>query len=77
MLCIFDNRSVDFPVNLDAFLSGLVGVFGPLVYALPLAQEFNNLHITHLKMLNVVVALKVWSNLWVNKKSKYFVTIGL
>ena len=50
----------------------LGGVFGPLVYALPLGTEFQHLHITQLEMLNVVVALKVWSQLWANKKVKIF-----
>ena len=29
-----------------------------------------NLHITQLEMLNVVVALKVWANIWANKRIK-------
>ena len=36
----FDNKPVDFQVYLDASLSGLGGVFGPLVYALLLGTEF-------------------------------------
>ena len=48
------------------------GVFGPIVYALPLGTEFKHLHITQLEMLNVVVALKVWSKLWSDKKVKFF-----
>ena len=63
----FDNP-VDFQVYLDASLSGLGGVFGPLVYALPLGTEFQHLHITQLEMLNVVVHLKVSSD----KKVKIF-----
>ena len=47
------------------------GVFGPLVYALPLGTEFQHLHITQLEML-VFVTLKVWSPLWANKKVKIF-----
>ena len=33
-------------------------------------QQFQHLHSTQLEMLNVVVALKVWSQLWANKKTK-------
>ena len=45
---------------------------GPLVYALPLGTEFQHLRITQLEMLNVVVALKVWSQLWADNKVKKF-----
>ena len=56
--------------SLDASLLGPGGVFGPSVYALPLGTEFQHLHITQLEIFNVVVALKVWSKLWVDKKVK-------
>ena len=68
----FDNKPVNFQVHLDASLSGLGSVFGHLVYALPLGTEFKHLHITQLEMLNVVVALKLWSNLWSDKKVRFF-----
>ena len=64
----FDHKKVDFEVHLDASLSGFGAKFGPMVYALPLGEHFPHLHITQLEMLNIVVALKVWSNLWKNKK---------
>ena len=47
-----------------------VGDCGPLIYALPLGIQFQHLHNTQLEMLNVVVALKIWSQLWENKKVK-------
>ena len=65
----FNNKPVDFQVFLDASLLGLVDVFGPSVYALPLGTEFQHLHITQLEMLNVV-AFKVWSKFWTDKKVK-------
>ena len=40
------------------------------IIALPLGHQFDHLHITQLEMLNVVVALKVWAQLWANKKVK-------
>ena len=49
-----------------------LGVFGPLVYALPMGHQFQHLCITQLEMLNVEFALKVWSQLWANKKVKIF-----
>ena len=69
-LTFFNNKPVDFQVYLDASLSGLGGVFDPSVYALPLGIELQHFHITQLEMLNVVVALKVWSKLWADKKVK-------
>ena len=64
----FDHKKVDFEVHLDAALSDFGANFGLMVYALPLGEQFPHLHITQLEMLNIVVALKVWSNLWENKK---------
>ena len=67
----FDNKPVDFQVYLDASLA--VGdVLGPLVYALPIGTEFQHLHITQPELLNVVVALKIWSKLLSDKKVKIF-----
>ena len=63
----FDHKKVDLEVHLDASLSGFGANFGPMVYALPLGDQFSHLHITQLEMLNIIVALKVWSNLWQNK----------
>ena len=56
----FDNKKVNFDVHLDASLTG----FGPMVYAVPSPDHFTDFHITQLEMLNIVVALKVWANLW-------------
>ena len=67
-ITFFNNKPVDFHVFLDVSLSGLGSVFGPSVYTLPLGTEFQHLHITQLEMLNVLVALKVWSKLWADKK---------
>ena len=66
----FNHKPVDFQVYLEASLSGLGGVLGISVYALPLGTEFHHLHITQLEMLNVIVALKVWAKLWLDKKVK-------
>ena len=39
-----------------------------MVYALPLPDNFCQFHITQLKMLNVIFALKVWATFWQDKK---------
>ena len=64
----YDTKPIDHTIHLDSSLQGMGGVWGQMVYALPLSGKFPNLHITQLEMLNVVVALKVWANAWKNKK---------
>ena len=65
----YDTKPIDHTIHLDSSLQGMGGVWGQMVYALPLSGKFPNLHITQLEMLNVVVALKVWANAWKNKKN--------
>ena len=45
---------------------------GQFVYALPLPQNFMNYNIAQLKILNIVVALKVWGENWANKRIQIF-----
>ena len=67
----FDNKPVVYQVYLHASF-GDAGAFGPLVCAQLLGNHFQHLHIMQLEMLNVVIALKVSSQLWANKKVKIF-----
>ena len=39
-----------------------------MAYALPLGDHFKHIHITQLEMLNTVMALKVWAELWQDEK---------
>ena len=64
----FDNRKVQGEIHLDASLTGFGACYNNMVYALPLPASFSQFHITQLEMLNVIVALKVWANLWQDKK---------
>ena len=64
----YDTKAIDHTIHLDSSLQGMGGIFGQMVYALPTSGRFTHLHITHLEMLNVVVALKVWASSWENKK---------
>ena len=64
----YDTKAIDHTIHLDSSLQGMGGVFDQMVYALPISGRFPHLHITHLEMLNVVVALKVWASSWENKK---------
>ena len=64
----YSLASINTQVHLDACLSGLGGQYGDWVYSLPLPDNFSNLHITQLEMLNVIVALKVWAKNWANQR---------
>ena len=64
----FDNRKVQGEIHLDASLTGFGACYDNMVYALPLPASFTQFHITQLEMLNVIVALKVWANVWQDKK---------
>ena len=50
------------PVHLDACLTGLGGHFGHMIYHLPIPCGYQAYDITHLEMLNIVVAAKIWSS---------------
>ena len=54
-------------IYLDACLEGLGGAFDNYVYALPIAKGFRGYNIAHLEILNLVVALKIWGQVWANK----------
>ena len=56
---------------IDACLTGVGGISGHRVYAAPIPQ-FQDFHpsITHLEMLNLLVALRLWANHWA-KSSVY------
>ena len=62
----FDNRKPQGEIHLDASLTGFGACYDNMVYALPLPESFHEFHITQLEMLNVIVALKVWSTVWQN-----------
>ena len=54
-------------IYLDASLEGLGGCYDNSVYALHIPRGFKDYNIAHLKILNVVVALKIWAPSWANK----------
>ena len=45
-------------------------MFRDMVYTLPLQKGFQNSSIVHLKILNIVVALKIWAPLSKDKTIK-------
>ena len=66
----FDNKVSDHTVHLDVSMTRMGVVFGDMVYTLPIPHVYQQLHITLLEMLNVVVTLKVWATFWQDKKFK-------
>ena len=56
-------------VELDASLQGFGGVFGSQVYMLDLNEIYvpGCMHITHLEMWNVLVAVRLWGSQWRDK----------
>ena len=51
-------------VELDECLDGLGGRWVNVVYHIPLTGQCNNLAITQLEMLNILVALKLFVKHW-------------
>ena len=50
---------------IDACLTGVGGIWGHRVYAAPIPQYQNfHLSITHLEMLNLLIALRLWGSHW-------------
>ena len=57
---------------MGASLQGLEGHFRNYVYALRIPLNFMQYNITQFKMVNVVVALKIWGMLCANKRVEIF-----
>ena len=64
----FDHKKADETLELDACLTGLGGRWGNKVYHLPIANQFKNLAITQLEMVNILVAVKLFARDWQNRK---------
>ena len=60
-------------LHIDACLTGVGGIWGHRVYAapVPLFGKFS-LNITHLEMLNLLVALRTWGKFWKNSTVEIF-----
>ena len=63
----YDNRPLNYTIYLDASLTGLGGTFKNMVYALSLPLNFRDYNIVHLKILNLVVAFRVWGHYWADR----------
>ena len=61
----YDHRKVDHVVELNAYLTGLGGRFGNLVYFLLLPKECR---IVHLEIVNILLAIRLFCSLWSGHK---------
>ena len=61
----FDQKPIDFSIELDASLQGMGARCGSQVFALEIPLGYMDLQIVHLEIL---AALRVWQNSWINKK---------
>ena len=60
-------------LHIDASLTGLGGVLNNEVYATRLLNVYQKeLKIVHLKMLNLVIALKLWAENWAHSTVKFY-----
>ena len=54
-------------IELDASLQGLGAKCGNYVYAISIPRGYENYNITHLEMLNILVAIRTWAPHWRHK----------
>ena len=66
----YEQQHCHSEVHLDTCLTGLGASYESMMYALPIPKGYMNYNITHLEILNIVVALKVWAQYWANKRIK-------
>ena len=60
----------DMSLELDECLTGFDGRCCQFVYHLPIIQGFQNWTIVHLEMVNIFLALRLWSTM-VNQKDSH------
>ena len=65
---LFDHRPVECVIELDACLTSLGGCWKNFVYHLAIPLGYNSMGIVHLEMINILVALKLFKNMWSGKK---------
>ena len=67
-ITFFDQKPIDHSIELDASLEGMGACWGSQVYALQIPLGYMDMSIVHLKMLNILAALRVWGKAWRNTK---------
>ena len=64
----FNHTPMRKVIELDACLEGLGAIYRNQVYSIRIPKNFKNYNIVHLEMLNILVALRVWSHQWTATK---------
>ena len=67
-VAFFNRVPIRQVIKLDACLEGLGAICQNQVYSIKIPPKFDNYSIVHLEMLNILVALRVWSHQWAASK---------
>ena len=65
---LYDRRPIDMALHLDACLTSFGGRCGQFVYHLPITRGFRNWTIVHLEMVNILLVMRLFANIWAEKK---------
>ena len=65
---LYDHRTIDHTLELDACLTGLGGRWCNFVYHLPIPMGFMNWSIVQLEMVNILLAVRLFQAHWTGKK---------
>ena len=63
-----DKRPIQATIDLDVCLTGIGACYENAVYAYKFLVVPSHYPIVHLEMINILVALRLWGNIWKNKK---------
>ena len=66
-ISLYDHRPMDMALDLDACLMGFGGRCGNFVYHLGIVRCFRNWTIVHLEIVNILLAMRLFANLWATK----------
>ena len=65
---LYDHRTIDVTLELDACLKGFGGHSGDCIYHLSIPRGFRNLTIVHLEMVNILLAIRTFKHQWATKR---------
>ena len=65
---LYNHKLVDLTLELDVCLTGFGGRCGRYVYHLPIERGFRNWTIVHLEMVNILIAIRLFTFLWTSKR---------
>ena len=65
---LYDHVATHQTLELDACLTGLGGRVENYVYHLPIEKGYENCNIVHLEMVNILVAIRLFTKQWAGRK---------